>query len=431
MLRRCPICAVETEEILCPTDQIGTLLVDAPEADASSVVEGQIIGDRYRIGKRIGRGGYGAVFSARHTGTGQEVAIKCLSHSADSEVRLRRFFLEARVTAGLRHPNTIRVFDFGQDESGLLYITMERLIGQTLRDSIKSRLREGPPFTQREIVQIGIDITKSLGEAHAVGLVHRDLKPDNVFLHQVEGNDTVVKVLDFGVVRMQDSTLTLGSDSGVPGTPAYMSPEQASQSSSVDGRSDLYALGIILYQLVSGTVPFRGETAMETLYLHAEADPPPLAERARVPVSPGLVDLIHACLAKSPDDRPESPTSLRDRLEAVLDTTADLVPRTGAAPLGRRESPPAARLPTLWVVLALLLGAGVGGAILLALAPRTPAEPPIEVKVPATTPPAVAAPPPPPAPSPPPQKSQPPPSQPPKRPKRTPRRDDGVLGRKI
>ncbi|MCK6551955.1 serine/threonine protein kinase, partial [Myxococcota bacterium] len=317
--RRCPICEHVTELALCPEHGMATLLVDAPSPSISDIVPGFVIGGRYVVQRLLGKGGYGAVFEARHTGTGQGVAVKTLAPGLEADdAALRRFFLEARVTSGLKHPNTVRVFDFGQDDSGLLYLAMELLTGHTLRDVLKQRLREGRVFTEREAIEIGAAITRSLAEAHAAGLVHRDLKADNVFLHHVEGDDPVIKVLDFGIVKLANHSLTIGSDAAIPGTPAYMSPEQVSKRAEVDGRSDLYALGVLLFNLVTGTVPFKGNDVLQILWSHVHEPAPDVRDHAKTPVSDAFAAVVARCLAKSPADRPADARTLRAELVACL-----------------------------------------------------------------------------------------------------------------
>lgn len=348
---------------ICEDDVIATLLVNAPRADARSVECGQLIGRRYRIERTIGRGGFGAVFAARHVGTGQQVAIKCLSFDAvedgEADVRARRFFQEARVTAGLHHANNIRVLDFGQDDTGLLYIAMELLEGRTLAEEIRRRRDTDTPFSQDEVVAIATGIARGLSEAHAANLVHRDLKPDNVFLIPAPEGD-LVKVLDFGIVRVEDSTLTQSSDSGIPGTPAYMSPEQAKKGWIVDGRSDLYSLGVILYQLLSGRVPFEGDDVVHTLYLHATMPPEDLTRTTRTPISPALATLVHAMLAKTPDGRPSSARKFRKLLARAAEEPASIPSTDGSV---RIVAPPlpAARAPNSKI--AMIAAAAVFGAV--------------------------------------------------------------------
>jgi serine/threonine-protein kinase len=294
---------------------MATLLLDAPNVDARTVVPGTVIGGRYVVQREIGRGGFGCVFAARHTGTGQDVALKVISHlDSIEDVLIRRFFQEARVTSGLKHPNTIRVFDFGQDDSGLIYLAMELLNGRTLKQEFKKRLAENVPFTETEAIRIGVGVARSLAEAHAAGLVHRDLKPDNIFLQEVADEDPTIKVLDFGIVKLANSNLTMGSDSGVPGTPAYMSPEQVNKVE-LDGRADLYSLGIILYQLMAGKVPFGGSNVVQILYQHVHEIPPDLRKISKSPISDRFADIIHSCLSKDPSGRPKDARTLRRTLE--------------------------------------------------------------------------------------------------------------------
>lgn len=303
---------------------MSTLLVDAPLSDPAYVKIGKLIAGRYEIERVIGRGGFGSVFAARHTGTGQGCALKVLaSHpDEDDDLSLRRFFVEAQVTSSLRHPNTIRVFDFGQDDSGLVYIAMELLTGRTLKQELRARRRDGGRvFSEREAIDVGVAVTRSLGEAHAAGLVHRDLKADNVFLHHVEDDDPVIKVLDFGIVKLANSGLTRASTSGGPGTPAYMSPEQALNRPDLDGRSDLYSLGVIMWQMVSGKVPFRGEGDVQTLYMHAHDPLPSLRSRAKVPLSQSFVELVERVLSKRPADRFTDAKTMRVALRRCIDAT--------------------------------------------------------------------------------------------------------------
>ncbi len=326
------------DDKLCPHDQVATLLLDAPGVDVASVYVGQVIADRYVIDRKIGKGGFGAVFAARQTGTGQEVAIKCLNTAGGIEdVTLRRFFQEARVTSALRHPNTIHVFDFGQDDTGLLYLAMELLSGRTLKEELAQRRKDKRVFSEEEAIHIGVGILRSLAEAHGAGLVHRDLKPDNVFLHEVPGEEPIIKVLDFGIVKLGDSTLTMGSDSGVPGTPAFMSPEQVTRQH-VDGRSDLYSLGCLLYQLVSGKAPLRGQTAIQTLYMHVHEQAGDLRRRTKTPLTERFVSVVHRALEKDPSDRFPDAKAMRTALERCLKSAAPAPPERDPTRLARQPS---------------------------------------------------------------------------------------------
>lgn len=312
--RRCPRCDRLTDEPLCPADRTVTLLARAP---ASAELElGQIVA-RYELEQIIGRGGFGAVYRARHLGTGQHVALKVLSRQED-DIATKRFFQEAQATSRLRHPNTIRVFDFGQDEGGRLYLAMELLSGRTLRQAMRERQHTAQVFSEREAAEIGVAILKSLAEAHREGLVHRDIKPDNIFLHQLVDEDPVVKVLDFGIAKLRDAQQALTSQSAVPGTPTFMSPEHA-LNRDLDGRSDLYSLGVLLFLLVAARAPFRAEGALQTLYMHVHLPVPDLAKVARTPVTPHFVGVVRRALQKSPEDRFASARDMRAELERCLD----------------------------------------------------------------------------------------------------------------
>ncbi len=308
-LRKCPSCDRLWDRPTCPVHGTANIIVDRPITGAGLLSEGYTISDRYVIQRLIGRGGFGAVFAARHTGTGQEVAIKVLTRDTTDEKALKFFHQEAQVTSGLRHPNTIRVFDFGKDKAGFLYIAMELLEGQSLGQELRKRGAQGKVFSEAEAVEIGIGVTKSLAEAHAAGLIHRDLKPDNIFLHQVEGDGPIVKVLDFGIAKLVDHQHT-----SIRGTPSYMSPEQV-KGETLDGRSDLYALGVILFTLVTGQLPFFNKDLVETLRQQVRQRAPDIRTCAKTRVSDVFAETVNALLSKSPDDRPSDALALRAMLE--------------------------------------------------------------------------------------------------------------------
>ena len=294
---------------------MATLVRAVLHGDALSVQPGDLVAGRYRVLGLLGRGGYGAVYSAAHTGTQQQVALKMMLGGDGDEHEVRRFYREAQVTASLRHPNTVRVFDVGQTDSGALFIAMELLAGPTLEDVLRTRRI----ITQDELVDIAIPILRSLGEAHAKGLVHRDLKPANIMLSRIDGADdetetTIVKVLDFGIARPQESSLT-GQGTAL-GTPAYMSPEQC-QGTDIDGRSDLYSLGVILYRGVCGTPPFADRNAMTVMFKHLNRAPEPLESAAKTPLSDDFAAVIATALAKNPDDRFGGAGAMRRSLELV------------------------------------------------------------------------------------------------------------------
>ena len=285
-------------------------------ASGSGLTRGTVIAERYRIDRVIGRGGFGTVYAGRHLATGQDIAAKVLRRGSNDESNLlQRFLQEAQVTASLTHPNTVRVFDFGQDaQTGVIFLIMELLNGRSVRTELKRRLSAGEVFSQVEAAHIGIAVARSLSEAHAAGLVHRDLKPDNIFLHEIPGDEVAIKVLDFGVAKLRDVALTrVGSPHG-PGTPAYMSPEQAS-GQPVDGRSDLYGLGLILYELVCGERAFAGSTPLETLFLQVNEPTPSLSERAGGRLDEGFIAVVDQLTRKAPDQRFADAQALRRSLD--------------------------------------------------------------------------------------------------------------------
>ena len=205
---------------------------------------GDVIERRYKLERQLARGGFGVVWSARHLRTNQQVAIKLLDgdRAALRPGSVDRFLREARITAALRHPNTVRVFDVGGDDASRddpLYLVMEHLRGSTLEDVLFALSTRDIAMSEAAAIDIAMPVLGSLAEAHAAGLVHRDLKPGNIMLSEVVGASPVVKVLDFGCIYMRGSQLTV--DGNVFGTPGYMSPEQI-RGEPVDARSDLFAL---------------------------------------------------------------------------------------------------------------------------------------------------------------------------------------------
>jgi serine/threonine-protein kinase len=274
--------------------------VDAPESLVGRTLDG-----RFRILSAIARGGMGAVYRAEQLPLGRAVAIKVLSlrHDEDQDPEFRkRFLLEASTAAKLTHPNTVRVFDYGQTDDGLYFIAMELLEGLTLKEIIA---KDGALAPERAI-EIAKQIARSLREAHRLGIVHRDMKPGNVMLVQ-RGGDETVKVLDFGLAK--DTTPQEGevediTQTGVfMGSPKYMSPEQI-QGEKLDARSDLYSVGVILYEMLSGKPPFQREQPMQVLMDHVREIPKTVAAPAdRDPLPYGVVDVTMRSLAKKREER--------------------------------------------------------------------------------------------------------------------------------
>ncbi len=321
--RYCPKCGLHTDAEYCPDDGVTTVVRKRIEADKIAVVSGDVVAGRYRIQGLLGRGGFGAVYQAAHTGTQQLVALKMMLASHGDEDEIRRFYREAQITASLRHPNTVRVFDVGQTDNGTLFIAMELLQGPTLEDVLRDRRI----LPQSEAIRIAIPVLRSLGEAHSKGLVHRDLKPANIMLSRIDGvheedeDATVVKVLDFGIARSQESSLT-GQGTAL-GTPAYMAPEQC-QGADIDGRADMYSLAVILYRCICGRPPFADRNAMTVMFKHLQADIPDISVTSLTEVNEHFVGVIRRALSKTPDERFADARDMRRALEAAREGKAFL-----------------------------------------------------------------------------------------------------------
>lgn len=275
---------------------------------------GRVILDRFRIERRIGAGGMGAVYVGTQLVVNREVALKVLRADLLSNEHVRkRFRREAGIIGQLSHAHTIHLIDYGETEDGLAVMVTELLRGTPLNE----RLSDEGPMSLSEVLDLGEQVANSLSEAHAKGLVHRDLKPANIFLVGDGSERLFAKVLDFGIARIMDEEATrLTSDGQVFGTPRYMSPEQAVSTAEVDARSDIYSLGLILYEALVGQPPFVAQTSLQYLSAHTTQAPPKLRER--FPAAPGRLEaLIDACLDKSATARPESARALAAELVAI------------------------------------------------------------------------------------------------------------------
>jgi serine/threonine protein kinase len=282
---------------------------------SSSLDIGAVVAARFRITGVVGKGAMGSVYAAEHVGTGQAVALKFMSLGDDEgEEFVTRFEQEARVMATLRHPNTIRIYDFGRTDDGAMFMAMELLVGQPLDQLIRENTRCGQTMTELDAANCGIQILKSLAEAHGRGLVHRDLKPGNVFLTDDGGGDMLLKVLDFGIARVQDSALT--NAGRIIGTPSYMCPEQW-QGAKIDARADLYAVGCVLFCCVTGQPPFSaGDNMLSLLHKHCTEPVPDPRELSKHPLSDAFIQVITTALGKEPDDRYADARAMRTALEA-------------------------------------------------------------------------------------------------------------------
>jgi len=270
---------------------------------------------QYTLGRKLGQGGMGEVYEARHALLRRPTAIKLLPGDTSPE-QVRRFELEVQLTASLTHPNTISIYDFGRTPDGVFYYVMELLDGLTLQEVVE---RDGAQPAAR-VVHILLQACAALREAHDAGLIHRDIKPANIILCRLGGVTDTVKVLDFGLVKRMDP----GEDPGqsnlnaIVGTPLYLSPEAITAPETLDARSDLYALGAVGYFLLTGAPVFEAKTVVEACSRQLHEVPVPLATRAKQPISEELAAIIHACLAKDPAARPASAAELSARLRAEL-----------------------------------------------------------------------------------------------------------------
>jgi eukaryotic-like serine/threonine-protein kinase len=284
----------------------------------------------YQLGELLGRGGMGEVYKATHRMLARAAAIKLIrpemlgaSDAAGAQLAVTRFRREAEAAANLRSPHTVELYDFGVTDDQTLYFVMELLDGLDL----ESLVRQHGPVPAGRVVHILRQVCASLEEAHVRGLVHRDIKPANIHVGRLGLVDDFVKVLDFGLVKpIADGSVehSLTTQAGlIIGTPGYMAPEIA-LSDKVDGRADLYALGCVAYYLLTGQQVFEGDTVMQVIAKHLQEAPVAPSQRGPVAVPPALEQLVLACLAKKPADRPQSAAELARRLAAL-----DVEPWTG------------------------------------------------------------------------------------------------------
>jgi len=295
-MKSCPVCGKEYSDTttLCPSDAAVLERKDDP-------LLGQTLASKYLIEKLIKRGGMGSVYLGKHILMDKTVAIKVLrpSLAMDDDV-VRRFSREAKAASRISHPHAVSVNDFGESEDGVVFLVMEYLDGRTLKEIVRS---QGPMQLER-VVEIVRQVSGALDAAHEQGVVHRDLKSDNIMLSKATGGEWA-KVLDFGIAKIQQSNShddDITAANLVIGTPQYMSPEQCSHSGAIDARSDIYSLGIIIYEMLAGNVPFTGESPTAIMMKQVQ-DPPPSILEARSDLPVSLSSVIAKALAKDPADR--------------------------------------------------------------------------------------------------------------------------------
>lgn len=324
----CPTCErAYVEGAHCPAD--GTRLVRIKAA--VDPLLGRNLDGRYTILEKLGQGGMGAVYRGTQHSVGREVAIKVISaHLVADRDAIKRFLREAKLASRLSHPNAVSVLEFGQTDDGLLYLVMELVSGRTLDQVIK---REGVLKPER-IVRVGTQVCDALEGAHALQIVHRDLKPANIML-LAQGRD-LVKVLDFGLAKSvapDQASTTMTNAGALLGTPAFMPPELA-LGGACDHRADLYSLGVILFLLGTGRLPFSSESPHELIAMHGTEPAPPMTG---VPTE--LAAVVDRLLAKDPGQRFQSAADTREALEAALVGRMTPVPRSNQGVLGGDTNP--------------------------------------------------------------------------------------------
>lgn len=274
---------------------------------------------RFTITKLLGFGGMGAVYEAVQMNMSRSVALKLIpTHDPTTVARFER---EALTISKLRHPNTVTVFDFGQSEGGFLFLAMELLDGRTLGEVIT----EEGPLDPARAVHIASQVCRSLNEAHLSGIVHRDIKPDNIILIRIDNDPDVVKVLDFGIAKavMGEDDVQLTGDGRIIGTPRYMSPEQI-LAEALDHRSDIYSLGCILFEMLCGAPPFQQTSTTALMISHTQDPPPPFAQRLsrqQIERTPSYLEhVVFRALAKDPNDRFQTTDEFREELERAMNS---------------------------------------------------------------------------------------------------------------
>ena len=411
-MKVCPTCQVSypANFAVCPQD--GSALLDM-----DLWADGSVILGKYRIVDKVGQGGMGSVYKAIHLAFDEMRALKVISQElmAD-ELFVKRFKHEAVITRRLQHPNAVRVDDIDEAEDGRPFIVMEYIEGR----SLKKLIQEDGPMPPPRVCFIIKQVCRALEAAHRLGMIHRDIKPDNIALIDAPEGE-VAKVLDFGIAKVKeargaDANMTMTGAGVVIGTPQYMSPEQAmgKRGDDLDGRSDLYSLGMVMYQMLSGGVPFKAETTMEMLLAHLQKPPIPIRElRPDLQIPEGIARVVMRTLEKDRDLRPASAKVLIEEIEQaekasvplrgtrVMQSTSvssaeELRPRHPEPP---RPAPAAPRPPApvpqppavrpvapavkpsqwgLWVAIGVLIvGLGGGGWFFFGRQSTPPSEPPI------------------------------------------------------
>ena len=319
----CPTCGrhYSSDFAICPEDG-SPLQADATIAGAPLVdpLVGHTLDEKYRLEERLGIGGMGTVYRARHLLIDRAVAVKVLNQRfVEDEAARTRFRREARAAGRLQHTNAVTVTDFGESHDGYVYLVMELLEGRTLRDV----LAKEAPLDAARAVSLMMQISAAVAAAHEAGIIHRDLKPANIFIVQRAEVPAVVKVLDFGIAKLaaeafeDEDPLTLTQVGAMIGTPRYMSPEQC-DGAELTPAADVYSLGVILYEMLTGTVPFSGSTPLSIAMKHTSETPRNPRDFVST-IPPALEQMVLHTLEKRPQDRPANAAEFRKELLATAE----------------------------------------------------------------------------------------------------------------
>lgn len=302
---------------------------------ASDFQAGHVLGDRFRVERMIAAGGMGFVYMATDLEQQQLVALKIMRTVLQRDpIAIERFKREVRTIRRLMHPNTIELIDYGITEDGFMFLVMEWLHGKDLREILRIKHRLSPITATR----VALQVCWSLSEAHMKGIIHRDLKPENIFIMHNPGPHLRIKVVDFGLAKVvsgPESAEQITRGGVVCGTPEYMSPEQA-KGEKLDGRSDVYALGCVMYAMIEGDAPFRGKKALDVAMMHINNPFPEMSET----VPPALREIIKKCVEKKASARFQDVNELANALESFLDPIECSRRSKGDAWTIRRSTPP-------------------------------------------------------------------------------------------
>ena len=332
VVKICPACSREygDEHSHCRDDGVVLVHLDTGTNERVQDLIGQIVDGRYRIERIVGRGGMGTVYACRHVVVGKAFAMKVLRPGIErSEEILQRFIREAQAANAVQSRHICEMTDFGQLANGAFYVVMELLQGMSLTRALRERR-----LTRRDIKHVFVQVADTLDKAHRAGIIHRDLKPDNVVLVMDDGDPHFVKLVDFGIAKLLHTKASSLTETGVIlGTPYYMSPEQA-RGDPVDHRSDIYALGVMMYRAFTGKLPFVADTAMGVLTRHL-MEKPELPSRI-TEMDRKLEQVILRCLEKRPIDRFQTMADLADALRSVPDEI--MPPRSSDVTLDERSA---------------------------------------------------------------------------------------------